>query len=93
MAHLVDAPGPMGLMTPRINATPDTDFNVDETMDVDAQIVDDPYADIAAVNALVSPNEKQFELFVTKVSFCPWLHSFRLDRTHSIDYGVVHFWP
>jgi hypothetical protein len=37
-------------------------------MDVDSHIVEDPYADIAAVNALVSPNEKQFELFVTKVS-------------------------
>ena len=44
------------------------DFSND-SMDVDSHIVDDPYADIAAVNALVSPNEKQFELFVTKVSF------------------------
>ena len=40
-----------------------------DSMDVDSHIVEDPYADIAAVNALVSPNEKQFELFVTKVSF------------------------
>ena len=44
------------------------DFSND-SMDVDSHIVEDPYADIAAVNALVSPNEKQFELFVTKVSF------------------------
>jgi len=42
------------------------DFSND-SMDVDSHIVEDPYADIAAVNALVSPNEKQFELFVTKV--------------------------
>jgi hypothetical protein len=32
--------------------------------------VDDPYADIAALSALVSPNEKQFELIVKKVRKC-----------------------
>jgi hypothetical protein len=69
MAHLIDAPGPGCVSTPQVNSTLN-DLNDDfanDAMDVDAHIVEDPYADIASVTALVSPNEKQFELFLTKV--------------------------
>lgn len=70
MAHLIEAPGPGSLMTPVTSEalTSQNDFNDnDDAMDIDAHIVEDPYAEIASLNALVSPNEKQFELFVTKV--------------------------
>lgn len=72
MAHLIDAPGPGNLPTPRTSTSAsasasNNDF-IDDAMDVDAHIVEDPFADIASVSALVSPNEKQFELFVKKVS-------------------------
>ena len=70
MAHLIDAPGPGSVMTPKVNSALNdlNDDFVDDGMDVDAHIVEDPYADIASVTALVSPNEKQFELFLKKVS-------------------------
>ena len=70
MAHLIEAPGPGSLMTA---LTSQNDFNDnDDAMDIDAHIVEDPYAEIASLNALVSPNEKQFELFVTKVRQSVW---------------------
>jgi hypothetical protein len=74
MAHLIDAPGPGNLATPMSASQPapmtsDVDF-ADDAMDVDAHIVEDPFAEISALSALVSPNEKQFELFVKKVRRC-----------------------
>ena len=75
MAHLIEAPGPGSLMTPVTSEAlkSQNDFNDnDDAMDIDAHIVEDPYAEIASLNALVSPNEKQFELFVTKVRQSVW---------------------
>ena len=69
MAHLIDAPGPGNLPTPKTSTSASVSNNdfIDDAMDVDTHIVDDPYAEIASVAALISPNEKQFELFVKKV--------------------------
>ena len=67
MAHLIDAPGPGSLQTPKTSTLAANNDFIDDAMDVDAHIVEDPFAEIASVSALVSPNEKQFELFVKKV--------------------------
>lgn len=62
---MVDAPGPGAMATPLATNGRMVDF--DEEMDVEANIPEDTYAEISSVTALVSPNEKQFELFIKKV--------------------------